>query len=355
MSIVEAIKGIATHISSQRSIQEKWIATRTYSTILAKEVVGILQMVPFAVGSYVLYHRLGSKNVGVSLSKDERYGPLSRNVVDVYRPPERPNERGLGQPAGSPQPVVLFVHGGVWATGSKWHYVKMASRLAEEGITTCVIEYTLYPDSRAGSMVGEVGQALDWVVENCVKRQDQKIVLVGHSAGAHLCAMLLVERLKDPDTSALVPDCFVGMAGVYDIARHFEYEKSRKVHHLSTMERAIGGTTNFADNSPALLLQRVVGKQELQRLPRVHLMASRSDITVPHIESVDMHRVLESRGCPSSTLKLYDDVGHGDFVVEWKLRGTKSPGVRGADIHAYTSNLPTYAQDLIEVIVQENK
>lgn len=37
-------------------------------------------------------------------------------------------------------PVVLFCHGGVWAAGSKWHYAPMATRLAQAGIITGVMQ-----------------------------------------------------------------------------------------------------------------------------------------------------------------------------------------------------------------------
>ena len=47
-----------------------------------------------------------------------------------------------------------------------------------------------------------------------------------------------------------------GMAGVYDISKHYEYEKSRGVACLSTMERAIGGQENFEAQSPFQLLHK---------------------------------------------------------------------------------------------------
>jgi acetyl esterase/lipase len=260
--------------------------------------------------------------------------------------------------------VVLFVHGGVWASGSKWHYARMASRLAEEGITTCVMEYTLFPDCTCDRMVTEVGEALDWVVDHCVRSKDQRVVLVGHSAGAHLCAMLLLERSSSAgDSSTCIPHRFVGMAGVYDIARHYDYETSRYVHHLSTMKRAVGGPSRFRMHSPAVLLRNAEEYRELdvRRLPAIHLMASRKDVTVPHIESADLHDVLKDRGCADVTLSLYEDVGHGDFVVEWQGRPRgrgkgacveeEDAGIR--DIRTYTSDLPVHAQDLIRTILSE--
>ena len=238
---------------------------------------------------------------------------------------------------------MLFVHGGGWASGSKWHYAKMASRLAEEGITTCVAEYTLFPEATTDRMAEEVGLALDWVVDNCVEGQNKKtVVLVGHSAGAHLCAMTVVQRSRRP--GAYVP-AFVGIAGVYDIARHYDYEESRNVHHLSTMKRAVGGPDAFAGQSPAVLLRQREGDVSCGRL-RVHLMASRSDVTVPHLQSVDLHDLLLERGCPEVTLSLYDDVGHGDFIVEWVPRERVGSG-RGRE-------LPPHAAELVETILSSS-
>ena len=398
MSIVEAIRGISLDISAKPTLAAKAHALQKYAVVLGREVFGIVTMAPFALKSYWLYHRLGSDRgrMNVVLCRDQRYGPRPRNVLDVYRP--RETKQGVAEPgrgemaeAEGPRPVVLFVHGGVWASGSKWHYAKMASRLAQEGITTCVAEYTLFPDCTSERMVKEVGKALDWVVEHCAVSENQKVVLVGHSAGAHLCAMLLLDRAKacsgdaeGEGRSSYVPSRFVGMAGVYDISRHYEYEKSRNVHHLSTMQRAVGGKGSFAMQSPAVLLREEAASGsspiDVGRLPSIHLMASRSDIVVPHVESSDLHALLHSRGCPAVTLSLYDGVGHGDFVVEWEPRGAGKPGenskrskenennatkcesVEGhgdpslsatspASIEYHMSDLPPYAQDLIRTIL----
>ena len=369
MSVAEAIRGISLDVSSRPTLSAKARALQSHAVVLGREVLGIVSMAPFALTSYWLYQRLGSGDgkMNVSLLKDQRYGPARRNVLDVYRhcgtrggvarveragdmPDKHPEDGSI-----KPRPVVLFVHGGVWSTGSKWHYAKMASRLAEEGLTTCVAEYTLYPACTSEQMVEEVGQALDWVVEHCAVAEAQDVVLVGHSAGAHLCAMLLLDRARASVVGAPsgagssqlnVPTRFVGMAGVYDIARHYEYEKKRNVHHLSTMQRAVGGAESFAGQSPAVVLGSA--DIDVQRLPSIHLMASRGDITVPHIESADLHNLLRSRGCPEVSLSLYEDVGHGDFVVEWRPRGSSDD----SSIEQYTSNLPPYAQDLVRSILE---
>lgn len=36
-------------------------------------------------------------------------------------------------------PVVLFCHGGVWASGATWHYAPLATRLAQVGHSRAVV------------------------------------------------------------------------------------------------------------------------------------------------------------------------------------------------------------------------
>ena len=54
------------------------------------------------------------------------------------------------------------------------------------------------------------------------------------------------------------------MAGVYDIARHLQYEAGRGVRYLSTMERALGGEAKFASQSPSIILAHAAGVTNIQ-------------------------------------------------------------------------------------------
>ena len=42
----------------------------------------------------------------------------------------------------------------------------MAQQLAQAGVVTCVIQYSLYPDALAPQMVDELSQALTWTFKN---------------------------------------------------------------------------------------------------------------------------------------------------------------------------------------------
>eukprot|EP00897_Mesotaenium_endlicherianum_P004225 jgi/Mesen1/3830/ME000207S02841 len=118
-------------------------------------------------------------------------------------------------------------------------------------------------------------------------------------AGAHVCAMLLWERLKaaarlppalgplpPPGSNALgdgtpappgggagatamadtrQPYCFVGLSGVYDIGEHYRHEQSRGVAAISCMRAANGGTSNFPHMSPARLFAGLAEEREERR------------------------------------------------------------------------------------------
>ena len=85
-----------------------------------------------------------------------RYGAGCRNKFDIYLP-------AVSAPAA---PVALFCHGGVWAHGERWHYAPMATRLAQAGVLTMVMSYSLYPKASAAMQAAEVNKALSWSLAN---------------------------------------------------------------------------------------------------------------------------------------------------------------------------------------------
>ncbi len=187
--------------------------------------------------------------------------PLAARSVR-YR---RANVRVLGKPtlelysreedddASSAKPLVLYVHGGSWGQGAPWNYALMAERLLASGASAVAIaQYTLFPRGDVDTMVAEIEDVLRWCAS--VKKPGQRVVLAAHSAGAHLCALLLARASYartasslrssgpgEPPRGDILPDRFVALSGVYDIAAHFAHENSRLVHWLSPMWLAMIG------------------------------------------------------------------------------------------------------------------
>jgi acetyl esterase/lipase len=87
-------------------------------------------------------------------SKHLRYGRSPRAFLDVHCP--------ATADAAAPAPVVLFVYGGGWSSGSRWMYTLVAGRLAALGHVVVVIDYTLYPAGYVDHMLDDVADALAW-------------------------------------------------------------------------------------------------------------------------------------------------------------------------------------------------
>eukprot|EP00889_Picochlorum_renovo_P004037 jgi/Picre1/31067/NNA_006422.t2 len=277
----------------------------------------------------------------VTIVHDKKYGTEStRNVMDIYVPAGCNLEHHN-------HPVVLFVHGGVWATGSKWHYSPLATRLAEEGIVTCVMEYSLFPSCETSAMVKEVSQALDTVFDMCPTHDGGNVVLAGHSAGAHLSALAILERAID---GARMPDAFVGSSSPtcpmappeLGVELHGDSIPQRMGLHPPQIDTC-SSTINDEDMSEGDELRRM-SALEVGRLPPIYLMASTcGDTTVPWTESYEFYTMLHACGSSHARLLLYNQAGHGDYATRWqkKKKGTLSE---------YVHDLPDFAQDFIHII-----
>lgn len=81
------------------------------------------------------------------------------------------------------------------------------------------------------------------------------------------------------------------MCGVYDIEKHYEFERGRDVHEISSMKRAMGGHDKFFEQSPFCILRELFhsphltvhgfNRSHLKRLPPILLMSSEIDNVVP--------------------------------------------------------------------------
>jgi arylformamidase len=100
----------------------------------------------------------------------------------------------LWVPEGKPAPLVLFVHGGGWKRGSKDNAGSraMPGHMLAQGYAYASINYRLVPAATVEQQAADVAAAL----AHLLKRADElgidrsRVVLTGHSAGAHLVALV---------------------------------------------------------------------------------------------------------------------------------------------------------------------
>lgn len=108
-----------------------------------------------------------------------------RHRLDIYQPTAK---------ATAPRPVVLFIHGGNWNSGSKDDilYKAIGRRLAKNGFVGVVMSYRLAPQVLVPQQAADCARALAWTVAHIKEYggDPAHLVLMGHSAGGGLAALL---------------------------------------------------------------------------------------------------------------------------------------------------------------------
>ena len=116
--------------------------------------------------------------------RDIHYGSGAEQTLDVYRP---------GAAHGAP--VIVMVHGGGWRIGDKGMARMVDSKVQRwvpRGVVFVSIDYGLLPQTPVARQVDDVAHALAYAQQHAADwgGDGQKVVLMGHSAGAHLVALL---------------------------------------------------------------------------------------------------------------------------------------------------------------------
>jgi acetyl esterase/lipase len=147
---------------------------------------------------------------GYDIERDLAYGDLPRQRLDVYVPDE----------LAGPAPIVVFFYGGGWESGSKGEFRFVGQALAARGFVTVIPDYRLYPEVRFPTFVEDGAAAVAWVQRNIGRfgGEPRQIHLMGHSAGAHIAALLALDQ-RYLAAAGIEPGTLkglVGLAGPYD-------------------------------------------------------------------------------------------------------------------------------------------
>lgn len=137
---------------------------------------------------------------GATVKKDIAYGNHPRQRLDVYLPAR--------QASAAPAPVILLVHGGAWRLGDKAMHRVVENKVKHwlaQGVVLVSTNYRLLPDANPLQQAEDVAHALakaqalagEWGAD------PQRVVLMGHSAGAHLVALLNASPARAAAAGAL--------------------------------------------------------------------------------------------------------------------------------------------------------
>ncbi|ORX78282.1 alpha/beta-hydrolase [Anaeromyces robustus] len=93
------------------------------------------------------------------------------------------------------KPVMIFIYGGSWVSGSKEYYTKMGTLLESSNYVAVIPNYVLFPNGTIDDMVDDVYNAIKWTYKNISKYggNPKQISLSSHSAGAHITALTVIK------------------------------------------------------------------------------------------------------------------------------------------------------------------
>ncbi|MFK7963028.1 MAG: alpha/beta hydrolase [Burkholderiaceae bacterium] len=141
---------------------------------------------------------------------DVRYGAGPLETLDLYRPLE----------SDRLAPLVLFVHGGFWRALDKSDHTLVVPPLLARGAVVANVNYDLAPAITLDDMAAQIVRATRFCHAHSQAwgADPSRLILIGHSAGAHLAARVL----NTPDDGDGLPANLV--AGVAAISGIYEPE-----------------------------------------------------------------------------------------------------------------------------------
>lgn len=229
----------------------------------------------------------------------------------VYGMPGQPRHTlDLIVPSGdTPPPLIVWIHGGGWRTGSKAR--NRLGWMAKEGFAVASINYRLSQHAVWPAQIHDCKAAIRWLRANARQYgyDASRIGVGGSSAGGHLVAMLGTSG----DVAAL-EGAIGGHAGVssrvqavYDLFGPAEMVSLGMGRASGAVSRLLGGAVEDVEAtavqaSPVTFVSRddapfLIAHGGVDRL-------------VPVQQSRDLHARLVKAGVPS-TLRVFKQAGHG--------------------------------------------
>ncbi|MFF7169162.1 alpha/beta hydrolase fold domain-containing protein [Streptomyces pseudovenezuelae] len=253
---------------------------------------------------------------GVEYATPDGFRPL---LLDLHLP--------AAHPSGGPVPVIVFLHGGGWRTGSRARFgpafaawqVSPFDRLAAAGFAVASIDYRLSAEAVFPAQLQDGKAALRWVREHAeaLEFDAERVVLWGESAGGHLAALLGLTTCRpelETDDPAAVP--YADVVGVVDWYGPADLRtmQSQSLPDAVTVPDAADSREAQLIGAPVPDAPRLAAEASpvtyvCAAAPPFLLAHGTADRFVPSAQSEQLANAL--RACGSEvTLRLIDSVDH---------------------------------------------
>ena len=118
-------------------------------------------------------------------------------------------------------PLLIFIHGGWWRSRDKSNFSFMVPAYTQAGFNVALTNYGLAPAVSMEDITRQQLHAIAWLYQRAEDYDfdPQRIVVAGHSAGAHLAAMMMSALWPafDPALPSDLVKAGVLLSGLYDL------------------------------------------------------------------------------------------------------------------------------------------
>ena len=110
--------------------------------------------------------------------------------VNIYAPEKA--RRGLFSFMRRKAPVIVYVHGGGWIRGTRAKVYRLPQFANKRGYMVVSVDYRPVPQTNIDGQLRDVTRGIKWVQRNIGRYggDPKRIVIMGHSAGSHLVALV---------------------------------------------------------------------------------------------------------------------------------------------------------------------
>jgi acetyl esterase/lipase len=224
------------------------------------------------------------------------YGADANQFLDLRLPPSEKKKEKKGN---SPHALMIFIHGGYWRARYDLAYGgHLCAALTARRIATANLEYRRVGNAGGGwpGTFADVRAAYQFLKQNARKYEfdAQRVVVMGHSAGAELALCLAAH---EPDIKGAI-----SLAGVLDLQRAFDL-------HLSN-----NAVVEFLGGAPAAVADHYREADPMRLKIRAHqwLVHGAMDDVVPPAFSRDY---VSAKQKMKEDVRLVEIAGAGHFDV----------------------------------------
>ncbi len=225
----------------------------------------------------------------VKLVSGAAFGADPLQTLDVYAPRNASKAR-----------VLVFFYGGSWRFGSRKDYGFVAHAFASRGFVVVLPDYRKSPPVPFPGFVEDGAAAVAWTRANIAKYggDPARIAVAGHSAGAHIAAMVALDPkyLKAAGAPGAVK-ALVGFAGPYDF---YPFDPG------GSAERAFGRPADPAATQPITFVRA-------DAPPSLLLTGTLDDVVRPR-NAVALAAALTAKGASAQVIQ-YPGIGHVGLVL----------------------------------------